>query len=163
MYSTDLEEKIQRGFVLARRRAIFRRLFGRLVANLGGDRVCCEALSCFGAARDGSCAVLHGRKEFETVEVARISGSVGRCLDFDHAFLPVVRSLEERWKKVDRAFVEGRLLPPVELYKLGEEYFVLDGNHRVSVARFRGVYAIDALVTEFVVSCGCRSKTSTWN
>ena len=49
----------------------------------------------------------------------------------------------------------GKFLPPVELYKLGGEYFVLDGNHRVSVARYRGIAAVDAMVTEFLAPCGC--------
>jgi hypothetical protein len=41
------------------------------------------------------------------------------------------------------------VLPPVSLYKLGDAYFVLDGNHRVSVARYHGVPAVEADVTEF--------------
>ena len=52
-------------------------------------------------------------------------------------------------KRVDLAFYRGEELPPVSLYKLGDAYFVLDGNHRVSVARFHGVSALDAVVTEF--------------
>ncbi|MGH3089675.1 MAG: hypothetical protein ACRDSJ_20510 [Rubrobacteraceae bacterium] len=51
---------------------------------------------------------------------------------------------------MDLAFAEGKHLPPVELYKVGERYFVYDGNHRVSVARHRKAAAIDAIVTEFV-------------
>ena len=47
--------------------------------------------------------------------------------------------------------LRGKWLQPVELYKLDERYFVVDGNHRVSVARHRGVVAVDALVTEFLV------------
>jgi len=50
---------------------------------------------------------------------------------------------------------EGKWLPPVELYKLGKDYFVADGNHRVSVARYLGVAAVDAVVTEFLAPCGC--------
>ncbi len=60
----------------------------------------------------------------------------------------------ERWKRVDRAVRDGKSLPPVELYKLGEEYFVVDGNHRVSVARHRGMPAIEALVTEISMPRG---------
>ena len=50
---------------------------------------------------------------------------------------------------MDRAFHLGVELPPVELYKLGNRYFVLDGNHRVSVARYQGVQWIEAEVTRF--------------
>jgi hypothetical protein len=58
----------------------------------------------------------------------------------------------ERWKRIDRAFHRGEELPPVSLYKIGDSYFVADGNHRVSVARYHGVEWIDAEVTEFHTS-----------
>jgi hypothetical protein len=87
--------------------------------------------------------------------VERISGSIGRCLDFDRGFLPVCSCLGDRWRGVDGALRGGRSLPPVELYKIGGEYFVLDGNHRVSVSRYLGVAAVDAIVTEFLAPCGC--------
>lgn len=77
-------------------------------------------------------------------------GSVGRCGSFDVGFLPVCSCSAERWKRVYRAFLGGNALPPVELYNLGGAYFVVDGNHRVSVTRYRGAAAVYALVTEFV-------------
>ena len=61
-------------------------------------------------------------------------------------------SVGERWKRIDRAFHRGEELPPVSLYKVGGLYFVLDGHHRVSVARYHGVEWIDAYVTEFVAA-----------
>ena len=63
--------------------------------------------------------------------------------------MPVKANVEGRWKHIDRAFYRGETLPPVSLYKLGGFYFVLDGHHRVSVARYHGVECIDAEVTEF--------------
>lgn len=51
---------------------------------------------------------------------------------------------------MDRALREGKQLPPVKLYKLGEQYFVEDGNHRVSVSRYRGFQMIEAEVTELL-------------
>lgn len=48
---------------------------------------------------------------------------------------PVCSCSAERWKRVYGTFLEGQALPPVELYKPGGAYFVVDGNHRVSVAR----------------------------
>jgi len=81
--------------------------------------------------------------------VDRIVGSTGRCREFDRAFLPAKASAEGRWKRVDLAFHQMEDLPPVVLYRLGDAYFVLDGNHRVSVARFHGVEWMDAEVTEF--------------
>ena len=79
----------------------------------------------------------------------QIVGSVGRSGQFDSGFMPVKRSLEGRWKRVDRAFHGGIELQPVVLNKIGDCYYVLDGNHRVSVARYHGVEMIDAEVTEF--------------
>ena len=63
--------------------------------------------------------------------------------------MPLRRASPERWKRIDRAFRTGIELPPVSLYLLGGGYFVQDGHHRVSVARFHGVEWIDAEVTEF--------------
>jgi hypothetical protein len=83
------------------------------------------------------------------VPVAQIGGSVGRCSEFDGDFRPARASVRERWKRIDRAFHLGEYLPPVSLYEVGGFYFVLDGHHRVSVARFHGVKWIDANVTEF--------------
>jgi hypothetical protein len=83
-----------------------------------------------------------------TVEVEKIAGSVGRYKDFDAWFLPHKRSMGERWSRVDRAYQEGVELPAVSLYKVGDAYFVRDGNHRVSVARYHKVVTIDAEVVE---------------
>src|SRR3712207_6870416 len=55
-----------------------------------------------------------------------------------HDALPI-SAAGERWKRVDLAFHRDKVLPPVSLYKIGETYFVEDGNHRVSVARYHGV------------------------
>ncbi len=81
-------------------------------------------------------------------------GSVGRHTDFDRDFLPSKVVLEERWKRVDRAFHLGKDLPPVVLHKVGGAYFVEDGNHRVSVARYQEVEMIDAEVVEFLTPVG---------
>ena len=62
--------------------------------------------------------------------------------------MPAKASVGERWKRIDRAFHRGEEFPPVSLYKIGHSYFVLDGNHRVSVARYHGVETIDVEVTE---------------
>ena len=83
-----------------------------------------------------------------TVEVARIVGSVNRYRDFDSAFLPAHNRIADRWQRVDRAFYEDVSLPPVVLYKVGEVYFVVDGHHRVSVAREQGQEFIEAEVRE---------------
>ena len=83
-----------------------------------------------------------------TVEIARIVGSVNRYVDFDHAFLPLHNRIASRWQNIDRAFYEDISLPPIVLYKVGEVYFVVDGHHRVSVARQQGQEFIEAEVRE---------------
>jgi hypothetical protein len=83
-----------------------------------------------------------------TVEVSRIVGSVGKHEQFDQNFMPLSKASPERWKRIDRAFRVGQELPPVSLLEIDEEYFVDDGNNRVSVARFHRVEWIDAEVIE---------------
>ena len=87
-----------------------------------------------------------------TVEVAKIVGSVNRYRDFDHAFLPARNNIADRWQRVDRAFYEEVSLPPVVLYEVGDIYFVVDGHHRVSVAREQGQEFIEAEVRECKVN-----------
>jgi hypothetical protein len=87
----------------------------------------------------------------QTVEVNRIIGSEGRYDDFDRHFLPRHNATKNRWRSIDRAYHQSIHLPPIDLYKIGDVYFVKDGNHRVSVARALGQAFIDAYVTELVV------------
>jgi len=84
----------------------------------------------------------------QIIPIASIVGSVGRYRDFTRAFLPLSGADEERWKRLDIALNELRSLPPIEVYKIGDVYFVRDGNHRVSVARANGLTDIEAHVTE---------------
>jgi len=83
-----------------------------------------------------------------SVPIARIVGSVDRYRDFDRLFLPTQSHTEDRWRSIQRAWYEDINLPPVLLYKVGEAYFVVDGNHRVSVARDNGQEFVDAEVRE---------------
>lgn len=85
----------------------------------------------------------------QTVPLDKIVGSVGRYKDFNREFLPRLAVNKERWTKIDAAMHSLTGLPPVELYKIGDVYFVRDGNHRVSVARANGLPQIEAYVTEF--------------
>ena len=82
------------------------------------------------------------------VPIDKIVGSMGRYRDFDRAFLPRQNRTRGRWINIDKAHYADVILPPVELYKMGEVYFVIDGNHRVSVARERGQKDVDAHVIE---------------
>ncbi len=84
----------------------------------------------------------------QTVAISKIAGSVNRYRDFDRTFLPSQAKTEDRWESIGRAHFEQVNLPPVQLYKIGDVYFVADGNHRVSVARELGQEFIDAEVRE---------------
>jgi hypothetical protein len=84
----------------------------------------------------------------QTVRVDQIAGSLNRYHEFDRVFLPASDKLAERWQSVNRAFYQEISLPPVVLYKVGQVYFVVDGHHRVSVARGQGQLYIEAEVRE---------------
>ncbi len=84
------------------------------------------------------------------IPVRAIVGSVGRYTDFTRSFLPRNDNDQARWARVKVAIDDpaGMGLPPIDVYKVGEAYFVLDGNHRVSVARQEGFEYIQAHVIE---------------
>ncbi|MDX1413483.1 MAG: universal stress protein [Candidatus Promineifilaceae bacterium] len=84
----------------------------------------------------------------QEIPLEAIIGSVGRAEDFTRDFLPKRDSDAERWARVRAAVSDMRGWPPIEVYKLGNVYFVKDGNHRVSVARQLGNETISARVTE---------------
>lgn len=85
----------------------------------------------------------------QDVSLDLIVGSVGRYRDFTRAFFPRQAGLKQRWQRIDRLITTGSGFPPVELYKVGQIYFVHDGNHRVSVARQHNAPTIQAYVWEY--------------
>ncbi len=82
----------------------------------------------------------------QVVPINLIAGSEGRYYDFDNHFFPKNIHLKTRWERIDEAHLTDVILPPIKLYEIGGLYFVRDGNHRVSVARSKGVECIDAEV-----------------
>jgi len=140
----NLEVQVDLDFSRARRRALLRRIGARLRRHRGWD-----GLLCSDDVRKIPGAIGRIDRGMRTVLVSQMGGSVGRCSEFDGDFMPLKASAEDRWKRIDRAFHRGEVLPPVSLYKVGGFYFVLDGHHRVSVASYHGVEWIDAEVTEF--------------
>lgn len=84
----------------------------------------------------------------QNVPLDKIVGSVGRYNDFTRTFLPRKSVDEDRWRRVN-ALARGAFgLPPIEVFKVGDAYFVIDGNHRVSVARQLKSKTIEAFVRE---------------
>ena len=145
MILIDLNEQADRDFGRARRRSWLRRLVSRLRGEPASRRIPPSFDEAWRSLR-GLNRIPRGRR---AVDPRQIVGSVGRRSDFDRSFMPLRASAGQRWKRVDLAFHKGKDLPPVRLYKLGDGYFVEDGNHRVSVARYHGVPAVEDDVTEF--------------
>ncbi len=140
MYDSLAYDDFERAYHRSLWRKVIARLTGRSNELLPFDQVR-EALPYRGQRDIG----------LQTVPLDKIVGSVGRYRDFDRAFLPTQRQTTERWVNIRRAHYRAVSLPPVELYKIGEVYFVKDGNHRISVARERKQVDIDAYVTEIDV------------
>jgi hypothetical protein len=87
-----------------------------------------------------------------TVSVNQIVGTLGRGSDFDSAFRPLRNNMEQRWMRIQDMYDRGENFPAIELYKVGDSYFVRDGHHRVSVARANGMIYLDAWVIEVGVT-----------
>lgn len=82
------------------------------------------------------------------VSLDAIIGSVGRYRDFNRQFLPLTDNMRDRWVNV-QSLTAASGWAPVELYKVGDAYFVRDGNHRTAIARQMGNRTIEAQVWEF--------------
>lgn len=132
-------------FFKARFRATLRGVITRLLRK--GNRLLSLDTVLDGALVKGQHAL-----GLRTVPINEIVGSSGRADDFDRAFYPRKNTTQERWVRINRAKQTGVELPPVELRKIGEQYFVMDGHHRISVARLRGQRYIDAQVVEMVIA-----------
>ncbi|MCB8976554.1 MAG: universal stress protein [Ardenticatenaceae bacterium] len=136
VYNTAVED-----FKRARRTGAMQQMMARLTGKsadlLAYDDVCQHVKTSEG--------VKQGLRE---IPLDAIVGSVGRYQDFTRAFWPKNDSDEERWVRVKTAVNDMVGMPPIDVYKVGEVYFVIDGNHRVSVARQLGSDTITARVTE---------------
>src|ERR687897_1610475 len=141
----NLNEQVDADFTRARRRARLR----ALVARIRRVHVSNKLLSFDDIRRERLVANNRLHRGRRVVKVEEIVGSVGRWRDFDRSFLPARASVGHKWKRIDRAFHRTEDLPPVELYKLEEACFVVDGHHRVSVARYHDVPTVEAAVVEF--------------
>lgn len=130
-----------RDFQRARREAALQQILTRLQGKS-------DNLLCYDDVRQqlrGGTPVERGLQE---IPLEKIVGSVGRYQDFTRTFLPKKDSDQERWARVKLAITDMKGLPPIELYQIGDIYFVKDGNHRVSVAHQLGSTHISAYVTE---------------
>jgi nucleotide-binding universal stress UspA family protein len=125
----------------ARRRASLEQLVARL------RRRSADLLSYEDVRRQLRATETHG-VELKDIPLDAIVGSVGRYSDFTRSFLPRHDSNEERWARVQLAVTNPEGVPPIEVYEMGDVFFVRDGHHRVSVARQLGATLIQAYVTQ---------------
>jgi hypothetical protein len=136
----------QHDFIRARRRATIAKLMARLRGEPGDVGVVLP----YEEVIDALGFVSEHRTGLHVVALDAIVGSVDRGRDFDRRFRPTSGRSRGRWEQIAAAARRGESLPPVDLLRVGELYFVRDGHHRVSVARALGRADIDAYVTEVV-------------
>ncbi len=116
-----------------------------IIARLTGETT--ELLS-FDEVRQKLKAQVGAKKVLKEIPIDAIIGSVNRYQDFTRGFLPGHNVEEYRWTNIELATYGLVGLPPIEVYQIGDTYFVSDGNHRVSVAKQLGATQIQAYVTE---------------
>lgn len=136
-YLTALED-----YNKARRSASIQELLARLSGSPEN-----AALFSYDDVRQRLRAIQKGSEHLAEIPLDAIVGSVGRYDDFTRKFLPKKSIDQSRWARV-MAISQGLSgLPAIEVYRIGDVYFVKDGNHRVSVARQKGNSSIQAYVT----------------
>jgi hypothetical protein len=131
------------GFDAARRAALVTDLLA-LVARRPAD------LLPFEAVREGLQLRHLVDRGIQQVPLVQIVGSLDRAGEFNRFFLPRDEALRGRWEEIRELAESPRGFPPVELYKVGQVYFVVDGHHRVSVAHSLEAPSIEAHVLEFL-------------
>lgn len=131
-----------RDFENARKQAVMQQVLARI---RGEDNNLLHFHEVRQQLRDTGETITHGLQE---IPLHKIVGSVDRYEDFTRSFLPKRDANAERWAGVRAAVNDMVGMPPIEVYQLGDAYFVLDGNHRVSIARRLGSDTITARVTE---------------
>ncbi|HEX6332235.1 MAG TPA: ParB N-terminal domain-containing protein [Actinomycetota bacterium] len=131
----------------ARRREAYRRLAGIAGRNRSRPLLSLDEVSHRLRALEQTYAGIR------PIPVADVVGTVGRVDDFDRDFLPKRSKIQQRWENVEGSYPEGDF-PPIVVYEIDGRYFVVDGHHRVAIARQRGVEMIDAEITQLRASDG---------
>lgn len=90
----------------------------------------------------------------QVIDVDSVVGSVDRSTGFDRLFRPTSDEMERRFQRIDVALRRGEEMPPIDVYRVGDVHFVIDGHHRVAVARALGWKTINAHVVEVLTSVG---------
>jgi len=140
---------VENDFLRARRRQFLTALAHHLRRGRGdGDRL---------AQLDDVVGALGWRGQrqlgLQTVCVETIVGTAGSRRDFDRRFRPTSARVRSRWERLALAIRRGEAVPPIEVYRVGRQHFVVDGHHRVSIAAATRQHEIDAYVTEVLTAC----------
>jgi hypothetical protein len=144
-------------FLRARRRQVM----SRLAAWLRREPDDVNIMLPFHEVVDALGMVSEKRLGLQSIRLDSIVGSVDRTRDFDRRFRPTSGRVRERWQRLALAARRGENLPPIEVYRIGELHFIIDGHHRVSVAHALGLSVIDAYVTQVITrvnSAGIRYR-----
>jgi nucleotide-binding universal stress UspA family protein len=137
-WMADAEQRFDR----ARRQAFIESVIGQLRGQP-------TLLLPFDDVRDSLGLVPSSDRGLHEIPLDKIVGSVGRYREFTRSFLPRDDTIRQRWKRIYATAQGMKGLPPIEVYQVGDVFFVKDGNHRVSVAREMGAKTIQAYVREF--------------
>lgn len=140
----------QTDFLRARRRAAL----GAMVARLRGEPDDVRHILPYEEVVAALGYVSEHAAGQHVVPLDAIVGTVDRGRDFDRSFRPTTGRVRSRWEHIAAAMRRGEAMPPVDLVRIGQIYFVRDGHHRISVARALGRTDIDADVTEVVTRVG---------
>ena len=127
-------------FLRARRLQVIAAMGSRMLLEEDGDR---KALS-FQEVVDALGMVNEASLGIQIIAVDRIVGSVDKVRDFDSKFRPRSGRNRQRFERIAEAVRRGESLPPIDVYQIGEMYFVRDGHHRVAVYRALGLPTIEA-------------------
>ncbi len=138
----SIRQKADDAFSHARRRVFFQRIWSFLTGHQQG-----EGMLSFSDVRHK--LKIRGQRYLgvQTIPIDKIAGSTGRYSEFNRAFLPTQEFIRERWKGVYQAAHEAGF-PPIDVYQIGDVYFVRDGHHRVSVLKELGATTVEATVTQ---------------
>ena len=90
----------------------------------------------------------------QVIDVDSVVGSVDRSTGFDRLFRPISDEPERRFQRIDVALRRGEEMPAIDVYRVGDVHFVIDGHHRVAVARALGWKTINAHVVEVLTAVG---------
>jgi hypothetical protein len=144
----------QTDFGRARRRQVASRLARRLRGEPGDVHMILpfdEVIDALGRRSER-------RVGLRTIPLDAIVGTVDRTREFDRSFRPTSRRVKRRWQRIAEAIRRGEAMPPIDVYKIGDMYFVRDGHHRVSVARQLRLDVIEANITEIETAVGADAR-----